>query len=183
MTLGPRGPNFPPQMPLPGCHIEVWVEPPTGFIRIGGRAAAEGARDFKLLIQRLQGEGISSFCLDLTGCLLMDSTFSGVLAGLSDPVSPGSPSEKRFTLVGANARILDLLDNLGVLPMVQILEKPVEAAPGATASPVTIGGHSKEDLAACCLEAHRLLMALKPENAAKFRAVTEILEQQLQAAR
>jgi anti-anti-sigma regulatory factor len=157
------------------------VEPPTGFIRISGRAAAEGARDFKLLIQRLQGEGISSFCLDLTGCLLMDSTFSGVLAGLSDPVRPDSPCERRFTLVGANARILDLLDNLGVLPLVLILEKPVTATPETSAATVATGGHSKEYMATCCLEAHRLLMALKPENAAKFRAVTEILEQQLQA--
>ena len=162
-------------MPLPGCQIEVWVNSPTAFVRISGRAAAEGSRDFKLLITRLRDRGITCYGLDLSRCLLMDSTFSGVLAALA--VAP-----LKFSIYGANSRILDLLDNLGVLPLVTVLDSlPSDAASGsADTESVSVGGHSKDEMAGCCLEAHRFLMALKPENAVKFKAVTEILEQQLQ---
>ncbi len=164
-------------MPLPGCQIEVWVNAPTAFVRISGRAAAEGSRDFKLLITRLRDRGITCYGLDLSRCLLMDSTFSGVLAALAvDPL--------KFSIHGANSRVLDLLDNLGVLPLVTVLDSlPLDAAKvseGEGTESVSVGGHSKDEMASCCLEAHRFLMALKPENAAKFKAVTEILEQQLQ---
>jgi hypothetical protein len=164
-------------MPLPGCQIEVWVNAPTAFVRISGRAAAEGSRDFKLLITRLRDRGITCYGLDLSRCLLMDSTFSGVLAALA--VAP-----LKFSIHGANSRVLDLLDNLGVLPLVTVLDSlPLDAAnvsEGEGTESVSVGGHSKDEMASCCLEAHRFLMALKPENAAKFKAVTEILEQQLQ---
>lgn len=161
-------------MPLPGCQIEVWVNSQTACVRIVGRAAAEGSRDFKLLITQLQGKGITCFGLDLSHCLLMDSTFSGVLAALA--VAP-----LKFSIYGANARVLDLLDNLGVLPLVTVVDTlPVEVPLESIArESIQVGGHSKDEMTTCCLEAHRFLMALKPENAAKFKAVTEILEQQL----
>ena len=167
-------------MALPGCKMLVLVEPPTAFIKIAGRAAAEGARDFQQLVRRLHGEGIARFCLDLTACLLMDSTFSGVLAGLANEFGASADDGcKRFTIVGANARVLDLLDNLGVLPLANVLDRDDTLAALKDGAEVEIGGHSKTDMAVCCLEAHRLLMQLKPENLAKFRPVTEMLESQL----
>lgn len=170
-------------MPIPGCQLSVWVDAPSGIIRVAGRAAAEGAQDFKLLVQKLLEQGVTRICLDLSSCLLMDSTFSGVLAGLAgSPNSPASPG-RHFVLAGANARVLDLLDNLGVLPLVTVLtatEAATDVDPGAVTQ-VPVGGHSKDTMAKCCLDAHRLLMSLKPENSAKFKTVTEVLEQQLQA--
>ena len=40
-------------MPLPGSKILVWVVPPTAFVRLEGRATVERARDFKVLVARL----------------------------------------------------------------------------------------------------------------------------------
>lgn len=169
-------------MALPGCKMLVFVEPPTAFIKIAGRAAAEGARDFQQLVRQLHSEGVPRFCLDLTACLLMDSTFSGVLAGLATEFGPASDDGcKRFTIVGANARVLDLLDNLGVLPLATVVDRDGSAEAWKDGAEITVGGHSKTELTTCCLEAHRLLMTLKPENEAKFRAVTEVLESQLAA--
>lgn len=160
----------------------VLVEPPTAFIKIAGRAAAESARDFQQLVRRLHGEDIARFCLDLTACLLMDSTFSGVLAGLANEFGASSDDGcKPFAIVGANARVLDLLDNLGVLPLTQLVDRDEHLEDGKEGAEVLVGGHSKTELATCCLEAHRLLMTLKPENAAKFKTVTEVLESQLAA--
>jgi anti-anti-sigma regulatory factor len=158
----------------------VLIEPPTAFVKIAGRAAAESANDFKRLIVRLHGDGISRYCLDLTGCLLMDSTFSGVLAGLATELGPDGACD-RFTLVGANVRVLDLLENLGVLDLVNVLDGGEILTGKEVGAEVARGEPSKDDTTRCCLEAHRLLMRLKPENAAKFRPVVEMIENQLAA--
>jgi anti-anti-sigma regulatory factor len=167
-------------MPVPGCTLSVWIESPTAFIKVGGRAAAENARDFKGLVTRLHAEGISLFCVDLSQCLLMDSTFSGVVAGLTQCLGPDPKHGcKRISLVNPNARVRDLLDNLGVLELVNVLESAPTAIPGGASQEVATGAFSRKETTSCCLEAHRLLMALKPENAAKFQEVTRMLEAQL----
>ncbi len=165
-------------MALPGCKLTVLVEPPTAFVKISGRAAAESACEFKQVVLRSRGEGVTRHCLDLTGCLLMDSTFSGVLAGLAGGPGPDEDRD-RFTLVGANARVLDLLDNLGVLGLVDVVTSDGHLAGRDDGEEIKLGAPSKGDTARCCLEAHRLLMQLKPENEAKFRPVTDMLEEQI----
>jgi len=163
--------------------ISVAIEPPNAFVKIAGRAAVEGSRDFKALILQLRAKGIRHFILDLRDCFLMDSTFSGVLAGLVElPPPPGSSNGAiRFTLVQPNERVADLLDNLGVLALIERLDLENAPMPGAqtVAHEIQRADHSKVEVAECCLEAHRILMALKPENAAKFRAVEQILSAQL----
>ena len=163
--------------------MTVAVEPPNAFVKITGRAAVEGARDFKALVLRLTTEGVRHFVLELGECPLMDSTFSGVLAGLA--VAPSTDrarfESKRFTVVNANERVTDLLDNLGVLPLIGRMESnQVLPRPGAAVE-LTLSHHSRTEVTACCLEAHRILMALKPENVAKFRSVEQVLAAQLSA--
>lgn len=168
-------------MPLPGCKLTYLVEPPTAFIKVTGRAAVEGARDFRGLVERLHGEGIAQFCLDLSACLLMDSTFSGVLAHLASALGPKATGDcPRFVLFCPNDRIRDLLDSLGVLPLVTVLEDRAQQ-PTEGLTEVTLGESSKRQVAECCLEAHRLLMALRPDNIAKFQELTRTLERQLQS--
>lgn len=160
--------------------MSVWIQPPTAFIKLRGRAAAEGARDFKALVTRLFTEGTSLFCLDLSQCLLMDSTFSGVLAGLSQTMGlDGTHGCKRISLVHPNARVRDLLDNLGVLDTVNVIEVPPQPAMNGVPEEIVANSGNRREVTACCLEAHRLLMALKPENESKFQEVTRMLESQL----
>ena len=161
--------------------MTVAVEPPNAFVKITGRAAVEGARDFKALVLRLSDEGVRHFVLELGECPLMDSTFSGVLAGLAAPhfTNQAKLEAERFTLVNANERVVDLLDNLGVLPLITRLQgdqAPPQAATGTELEPAQI---SRTEIATCCLDAHRILMALKPENVAKFRSVEQVLAAQL----
>ena len=171
-------------MPLPASKMLALIEPPTAYIRLVGRAAVEGARDFKSLVQRLDREGIRQFCLDLGECKLMDSTFSGVLAALATELGPHSEHGcARLTLVNPNERVRDLLDNLGVLPLVNVLTGDGHMQRPEDAQEVAPGGDSKEEVAVCCLEAHRFLMALNPQNQPKFRELTRVLEQQIPAGR
>lgn len=161
--------------------ISVAVEPPTAFIRITGRAAVENSRDFKALVLRLADGGIHHFVLDLRHCVLMDSTFSGILAGLVAPhfTDRATLATDHFTLVAPNERVTDLLDNLGVLPLVRRLDEDPCPNPQSVALDLERGDQTSREVAACCLEAHRILMALKPENVAKFRGVEQVLAAEL----
>lgn len=167
--------------------VLVLVDPPTAYVRCIGRAAVERARDFKALVQRLDREGIRRFCLDLTECKLMDSTFSGVLAALATELGnegqrgPGEDC-RRFVLVNPNERVRDLLDNLGVLPLVTVLNSAEHVLGPGVGLELENGPESREETARCCLEAHQFLMALEPRNVAKFRELTRVLEAETPSA-
>jgi len=168
-------------MAAPSPKISVAVEPPAAYLKIAGRAAVESSRDFKALVLKLSATGIRYFILDLRECLLMDSTFSGVLAGLValPSAQPGTPTLCCFTLVQPNERVADLLDNLGVMPLVQRIQEGDVQTPSVSFEELPPGQHTKAEIATNCLEAHRILMALKPENVAKFRSLEQTLAAQL----
>lgn len=164
-------------MTTSSSKILVLVEPPTAYVRCVGRAAVERARDFKTLVLRLDSEGIRRFCLDLTECTIMDSTFSGVLAGLSCTLKeiPGEDC-RRFIVVNPNERVRDLLDNLGVLPLVTVLNSADHAHAMEEGRELAKGENSREDVLDCCIDAHDVLMGLQPKNIPKFRELKRVLE-------
>ena len=53
----------------------------SAMVQIAGRANFTSSVDFKSLLDQLLQRGYTCFILDLTECVLMDSTFLGVLAG------------------------------------------------------------------------------------------------------
>ena len=96
-------------------------------VKIAGRANFTSSVDFKTLIQELLLKGYNYVVLDLTDCVLMDSTFLGVLAGfglkLSAPLGEGTAGT--LELYNPNPRIAELLENLGVLHLFKVAEGPV----------------------------------------------------------
>src|SRR5437868_4714977 len=103
-------------MKTPAANLLVWVGEKNVCIKIAGRASFSSSLDFKTLVNGLLQKGYSRFVLDLTDCLLMDSTFLGVLAGLGLKfgAARNGNSLPCIELLNPNARIIDLLDNLGV---------------------------------------------------------------------
>jgi anti-sigma B factor antagonist len=143
-------------------------------IRITGRANFTLSVDFKRLINSLRERGHRRFALELSGCQMMDSTFLGVLAGLGlKTAGPGGEPDGAVCLIGANPRILDMLDNLGVRQLFRALELPTAA--DARYEAVDCTGAAKAEVSRTCLEAHELLMALNPANVARFKDVTAFL--------
>lgn len=159
-------------MPLPGCSISVSVDGSQASVRLVGRAAAESAPAFEKLIVRLRDQGVRCVVLDLSETLLMDSGFSGTLSRL---VGSGGAT---FALHQAPRRILDGLDDHGVLDQVTLLEEGSLTSTAQRASQVVLEPASKPEILKCCLDAHRALMALKPENVAKFEAVERFLSRE-----
>lgn len=146
------------------------------FIVISGRATFQCSVAFKTLVSEMWDRGSHEFIIDLRDCPTMDSTFLGVLSGLSHKLSEGKPPGT-LGLVKPNQRILELLDNLGIgslFPLVELVDnppqdlKPVESAPA-----------SKEDFSRTMLDAHQTLMKIYPGNIPKFKDVVRYLEEDL----
>ncbi len=148
-------------------------------VKISGRANFTNSLDLKRVITELSGRGFNHFVLDLSDCLLMDSTFLGVLAGIGLKFSavngePTTPVE----LFNPPPRIFELLENLGVAHLFKITQ--TAAAPTAEFRAVEEEKNvSRAEITRTCLEAHRTLMDVNPENVRKFKDVTEFLAEDL----
>jgi anti-sigma B factor antagonist len=150
----------------------------TAFIKVPGRANYATSIDLKNLVGELRQRGFSEFVLDLRECLTMDSTFLGVLAGLVLRNNHPEPTPPNIELLNPNERVLDLIENLGVLSMFRV--KYEEIPPTLLFEPANNGATpSKEEVTRNCLEAHRTLMKINPANIPKFKEVAQFMAEDL----
>ena len=173
----------PEQRPISGCpNYGPAIKPCTAtlkvqagyseWIRIGGRASFNNSVDFKTLINSLAQNGCSHFVLDLSECLLMDSTFLGVLAGLGLKYPHNGDNHPAFELLNPNHRIADLLENLGVVHLFRIVHGQ-SAAPTMQCVEQTVAQGDGKEVTRTCLEAHQTLKKLNTNNVPKFKDETE----------
>jgi len=161
--------------------LSVWVRDHLVVIKIAGRANFASSVDFKTLIQRLRAEGYLRFVLDLSECLLMDSTFLGVLAGLGLRFSEsghGLPAAS-IELLRPNLRISDLLENLGVAHLFQVLKDQGPSCDGLQPVATLTPAPNAQELPGTILDAHRTLMEIHPDNIPKFKDVAQFLAEDL----
>lgn len=151
-------------------------------IKVSGRATFNSSIDFKTLLTELMQRNYQYFILELSECALMDSTFLGVLAGfgLKMRKQPGcAPVE----LLNPNERIVDLLESLGVLDLFEVTSGQPTLPSDCQAIDHQAGEHSRIAQTEACIEAHETLMALNPENAARFKDVAQFLTEDLKRLR
>src|ERR1700704_5846646 len=114
-------------MNTPSARLLVFVGEKFSCIKIIGRANFTSSIDFKTLLNELREKGYHYFVLELSECVLMDSTFLGVLAGfglkLSQP--PDGQGTGSIELLNATPRVTELLENLGVLHLFKLSEGPL----------------------------------------------------------
>jgi anti-anti-sigma regulatory factor len=168
-------------MNTPSAKMLVLAGEKFSCIKIVGRANFTSSIDFKTLLNELRRKGQDYFVLDLAECVLMDSTFLGVLAGFGLKMGPGKKDEcdGGIELLNTNPRITELLENLGVLHLFKLTHGPLAPPDGTEAREHTPANPSKQDVTRACLEAHRTLMEVNPENAARFKDVTQFLAENL----
>jgi anti-sigma B factor antagonist len=150
----------------------------TAFIKVPGRANYATSIDLKNIVGELRQRGFSEFVLDLRECVTMDSTFLGVLAGLVLRNNHPEPNPPVIELLNPNNRVLDLIENLGVLSMFKVKNEEIPSTllfepANDHAAP------SKEEVTRNCLEAHRTLMKINPANVPKFKEVTQFMAEDL----
>ena len=154
---------------MSAATLQVAVADEVACIKVSGPANFAVGVDFKKVAAECCEKGGRILLLD-TDCVNLDSTFLGILMGMTSRL-------ERIELLNPSERITDNLDNLGVLDLLQVgqganpFEAHLDAAPSTKAT--------KKQLAQASLEAHRLLMEINPENVPKFQDVTKYLEQDL----
>jgi len=145
------------------------------FIRVTGRGSFRVSATLKQFIaEMISKQTISTVVLDLADCIGMDSTFMGVLAGLSGRLKLTGQVLELINLSEKNA---NLLATLGVDQVIThyshshghtLPEQPAKSLPTAEAT--------KKDLAETALQAHETLVELSEENRPRFKRVIEYLK-------
>ena len=139
-------------------------------IKVHGPANFSLSVDFKSVISRCCDQDGRRLLLDLSDCSNMDSTFLGIIVGLTGRL-------ERIELLNPQERVIGLLENLGVLGLVTVGQgdNPFLGRLEDTGSVSA----NKHELAQVSLEAHRILMDVNPENVPRFKDVAKFLEEDL----
>jgi anti-sigma B factor antagonist len=169
-------------MNVPSAKLLVFACEPLVCIKIVGRANVASSIDFERLVNGLMEKDLGCFVLDLSECLLMDSTFLGVLAGFGLKVTMPQPDQgngRSIELLNPNVRVAELLENLGVMHLFKLRQGGIEGLPTAAQVETDCTEHEKLDIKRTCLEAHEILMSLSASNAVKFKDVAQFLTEDL----
>src|SRR5271170_6404447 len=103
-------------MAKPTVNLSVFVGENFACVKITGRANFCSSPDFKTLLAELVQKGYGRFIIDLSECVLMDSTFLGILSQFGMKLNHGEAAGKPgIELLNPNSRVTELLENLGVL--------------------------------------------------------------------
>lgn len=167
---------------MPSANLSVLVGKNFVCIKIAGRANFACSPDFKTLLSELAKREFCHFIIDLSECVLMDSTFLGVLAGFGMKLNPqGAPAERGIELHNATTRVSELLENLGAVHLFKLTSGPMQLPADVTSCTPESINPSHEQIARTSLEAHQTLMAMNPENVARFKDVTQFLAEDLKS--
>ena len=168
-------------MSTPAAKLLVLVGEKFACIRIVGRANFTSSIDFRMLVNGLLQKGYRRFVLDLSECVLMDSTFLGVLAGFGLKMggTPPGQGEEAIELSNPSARLTELLENLGVLDLFKVREGPLTLPEDAETCLHTPANPTREEMTRACLEAHQTLIRINPENVSRFKEVTQFMAEDL----
>lgn len=165
-------------MSVPNAKLMVLVGERFACVKVAGRANFASAVDFKTLLGGLEQKGYPYIVVELSECPLMDSTFLGVLAasGLRRLPAQGECETKAIEIRNANERLLELLENLGVLHLFKTCNGEL---PECQQIDSACDQASREALTKASLEAHQTLMKIDPKNVDRFKDVTKFLTEDL----
>lgn len=163
------------------AKISVLVGQRFACLKISGRANFSLSIDFRTLLNELQQRNYQYFVLDLSECILMDSTFLGVLAGFGLKMAQATKETepRRIELLNPNPRVAELLESLGIAHLFNVT-RGAAGLDGCREEDVpACAPASKEEITRACLEAHQTLMAINPQNIARFKDVAQFLAEDL----
>lgn len=164
----------------PEDRILVSVDEDYALARVLGRGSYKVSRSLKDFSTKVIDSGSSVFLLDLQHCIGMDSTFMGVLAGVSQRQQQASG--RKVMLCGVSDKLVNLMKTLGLNQLVDIQEELPDAAENEF-SELSHEGESTLDSAETMLEAHEKLVEIDEGNRIKFQDVLEYLREDLQRQR
>jgi anti-sigma B factor antagonist len=167
-------------MSMSSAKLSVLVGRNFACVKISGRANFTFSPDFKTLLEELMRKGYAHFIIDLSECVLMDSTFLGVLAQFGLRMNPANtPGKNGIELLNPNTRVAELLENLGALQLFRVINGTLQLPDDVKTCTLESTNPTHEEITRTSLEAHQTLMAVNPENIARFKDVTQFLAEDL----
>ena len=158
--------------------IKVGVSDRTVWVRVEGKGSFLNSTGLKQFSKEMTNRGYRQFVVDLKQCPVMDSTFMGMLTGISLRLRELGSGELR--VMNLNERNRELLCSLGLDGFFTMGHS---AENGAANEPLPEPAESKQARAETMLEAHEAVVAANPANETKFKDVLEYLKQDLHVAR
>jgi anti-anti-sigma regulatory factor len=149
-------------------------------VRVRGRGSFKVSSNLKTFLERSVTErGTRTVRIDLRECIGMDSTFMGVLAGLSGRLAQKDVSLLLINLDKKNVHLLKTLGIDKVLKYQTIEETSPACTCEVTGSTVDLSEPEEDRLgtAEIMLTAHQTLAELSEENVDRFKNVISFLEQ------
>jgi len=157
------------------AHYQVARLGDTVFVRSIGLANMKNAPMLDAFLQSEIAQGTTRACIDLSACTGMDSTFMGTLVGYSQLLGSQGGA---LVVVNPSDSNLKLLHMLGVSTVLPVVEKT------AAVELVFVDLHGDPQLSLVermelVRRAHQSLVALNPQNQAKFSAFLQALDSDL----
>lgn len=162
-------------------HLQVALSENVGYIKVFNRGSFKVSSALKQFADRVLDRGGQTLWLDLHDCIGMDSTFMGVLAGISQRFKKENGGQ--VVLVGVSNKLVGLMTTLGLSRLVTVVE---EAEAGTVPSKLEKLAQSPEsplESAETMLEAHQNLVDLQADNALRFQDVLDYLREDIQRHR
>ncbi len=158
--------------------IELGWLPEKVIVRVVGKGCFINSRNFKEALMKLLEGNYDEIIIDLCDCKGMDSTFIGVLTGIT--LKNLKKRQKHIVLANISKTNRELLDTLGVLRFFEIDEEPstfetnFESVIDTPEDPDDAISQIKH-----ILEAHENLMKADEKNVERFKTVQQALEHDL----
>ena len=158
--------------------LQVAIAGTTAFVRVIGRGSFRVAAPLKQFVAEVcSRQAISTVVLDLQECIGMDSTFMGVMAGLSGRLKK---TDQTLELINLSDKNTNLLATLGVDQVLAFYSNDHgHTIPGQKAQSLPTDQTSKKEMAETALCAHEKLVQISEENRPKFKRVIEFLKEDL----
>ncbi|MGA0369187.1 MAG: STAS domain-containing protein [Kiritimatiellia bacterium] len=161
----------------PDDRILVSVDRAYALARVFGRGSFKVSRSLKDFAAKVMDAGNPVLVLDLQNCVGMDSTFMGVLAGISQRQQ--KENGRKVMLCGVSDKLVNLMRTLGLTQLVEIQEEVPETETSEFAE-LQRNGETPLDSAHTMLEAHEKLVEIEEENRIRFQDVLEYLREDIQ---
>lgn len=153
----------------------------SAVIRVEGRGSFKTSPPMKQFIhQVIETQSAQRILIDMTDCTGMDSTFMGVVAGLSCLIK--SKPDLSFKLINLSEKNKKLLVTLGVDRVLEYSMSTTSEEQDLISNQTSASQSLKPNIAdkletaKTTLEAHKTLVDIHPDNYAKFKSVLEFLQ-------
>lgn len=151
-------------------HVWVASEGDNVYVQVEGRATHLHGQSLRDFADAMVEQGHRDFLIDLGPCSSMDSTFLGVLVGISKKASTGG--DGKVALCRMTPRHLELFQTLGVDRFFCLQTDDASEHRGLAELP-------SQQCADIVLQAHQALVEADERNRLRFKDVLEYLQQDL----